>query len=91
MATKVAIPEIWLNTWDFSPVRLGTQGVTCPQVCFRQAISIPKEYRLLASLVLGIQKNTYILILECALIPKLNVAMATRIHTCPIAIMVSGV
>jgi hypothetical protein len=28
MGTRIAIPEILLNTWGFSSVRLSTQGVT---------------------------------------------------------------
>jgi hypothetical protein len=38
MATKIAVPEISLNTRDFSSIRLATQGMTYSQRRFRQAI-----------------------------------------------------
>lgn len=38
MGTKIAIPEISLNTQDFSPVSFPTQGITYPERCFRQSI-----------------------------------------------------
>jgi hypothetical protein len=41
MATKIAIPEISLNTEDFPSTVLPIQGVTYPQICFRQRMILP--------------------------------------------------
>jgi hypothetical protein len=38
--TENATMEISFDTWDFSAVRLATQGVTYPQIWFRQSIHI---------------------------------------------------
>jgi hypothetical protein len=43
VGTKIAIPEISLNTRDFPSVRLATRSVTWPQRCFRR--TIPEIYR----------------------------------------------
>jgi hypothetical protein len=39
MGAKIAIPEIMLNTQDFSSVRLPIQSMTYTQRCFRQTLA----------------------------------------------------
>jgi hypothetical protein len=44
VGTKIAILKIMLNTWDFSSTRLLTQGMTHPQKCFRQTITLRRLF-----------------------------------------------